>query len=45
MNEHHITMFTNLITHPSFRNSLLDLIDNGESNIRLKAHEIMDNLT
>lgn len=45
MNENHISMFTNLITHPSFRNCLLDLIGNDESNIRLKAHEIMDNLT
>lgn len=31
MNETHITVFTNLITHPNFRHSLMSLIDNGES--------------
>jgi hypothetical protein len=45
MNETHITVFTNLITHPNFRNSLMNLIDNGESQVRLKAHEIMESLT
>ena len=31
MSEQHITVFTNLITYPSFRSCLLSLIDNGES--------------
>lgn len=45
MNENHITVFTNLITHPGFRHSLLSLIDDQESHIRLKAHEIIESLT
>ena len=45
MNETHITVFTNLITHPNFRHSWISLIDNGESQIRWKAHEIMEALT
>jgi hypothetical protein len=45
MNETHISIFTHLITHPDFKNSLLNLIDNGESAIRLKSHEVMEALT
>ena len=45
MNEQHITVFTNLITYPSFRSCLMSLIENGESQIRLKAHEVMEQLT
>lgn len=45
MSEVHITVFTNLITHPNFRSNLMGLIDSGESQVRLKAHEIMESLT
>ena len=45
MTEAHIAVFTNLITHPQFKNNLLMLIDSGESQVRLKAHEIMESLT
>lgn len=31
MSEVHITVFTNLITHPNFRNNLMGLIESGES--------------
>lgn len=40
-----MTVFTNLITHPQFKTNLLLLIDSGEENVRLKAHEIMESLT
>ncbi len=45
ISEAHIPVFTNLITHPNFRANLLALIDCGESQVRLKAHEIMESLT
>ena len=45
MTDIHINLFTNLITHPSFKGHLLKLIDSGEANIRLKSHEILEVLT
>jgi hypothetical protein len=45
MNEVHINVFTNLITHPNFRNCLVNLVDDSESEVRLKAVEIMETLT
>ncbi len=44
MNELHITVFTNLITHPSFKLKLMSLIESGELIVRVKAHEIMETL-
>ena len=45
MNETHITLFTNLITHAHFRTCLLNLIEHSESAVRLKSHEITEALT
>lgn len=45
MTDQHITVFTNLITHPSFKQNLLCLLDSGQSSIRLKSHEILESLT
>jgi len=45
MNDLHINMFTNLITHPNFKNMLIKLIQHGETQIRLKSHEILEQLT
>lgn len=45
MNETHITLFTNLITHAHFRSCLLNLIEHNESQVRLKSHEVTEALT
>lgn len=45
MNERHISIFTNLITHPSFKQNLLFLLQFGQSQIRLKSLEILESLT
>lgn len=45
MNDSHISLFTNLITHPNFKQVLLNLLANGDTNVRLKSHEIMEALT
>jgi hypothetical protein len=45
MNDNHINMFTNLITHPSFKQVLINLIHNGDTSVRLKSHEILEGLT
>ena len=45
MNENHIAVFTNLITHPSFRHSLLCLLEHQQSQTRLKCHQIIESLT
>ena len=45
MNETHINLFTNLITHPNFKPVLLSLLEHGETQIRLKSHEILEVLT
>ena len=44
MNETHIHIFTNLITHPNFKTSLLNLVSSTHSNVRLKASEIAESL-
>lgn len=41
----HINLFTNLITHPNFKSQLMKLLTHGETNIRLKSHEILETLT
>jgi len=45
LNDYHINLFTNLITHPSFKALLLQLLDHKETSIRLKSHEILESLT
>ena len=45
MNELHINIFTNLITHPQFKIVLMNLISHGETSVRLKSHEILEALT
>jgi len=45
MNEMHINLFTNLITHPHFKNVLMSLLLHGETSVRLKSHEILEALT
>ena len=44
MTEQHIQIFTNLITHPNFKASLLQLVSSQHSNVRLKASEIAESL-
>ena len=45
MTDEHINMFTNLITHPNFKLLLLDILRHGETNVRMKSHEILEALT
>ena len=45
MNEMHINLFTNLITHPHFKTVLMNLLLHGETSVRLKSHEILEALT
>ena len=45
MTEAHIGMFTYLITNHNFKNMLLQLLEHGETNVRMKAHEILEALT
>ena len=45
MTEAHIGMFTYLITNHNFKNTLLMILEHGETNIRMKAHEILEALT
>ena len=45
MNESHIGMFTYLITNQNFKAVLLQILEHGETNVRMKAHEILEALT
>jgi hypothetical protein len=45
MNEYHINLFTQLIVHPKFKITLFALLQSGETNIRVKCHDILDILT
>lgn len=45
MTEAHIGMFTYLITNHNFKNKLLMILEHGETNVRMKAHEILEALT
>ena len=45
MNEQHINLFTILICDPRFKSVLLNLLQPGETNVRLKSHEILEALT
>ena len=45
MTESHIGMFTYLITNHNFKNMLLQILEHGETNVRMKAHEILEALT
>ena len=45
MTETHIGMFTYLITNNSFKTILLQLLEHGETHVRMKAHEILEALT
>lgn len=43
--EAHISMFLNLIMKPKFKETLLNLLQAGETSIRLKSHEILEGVT
>ena len=45
MTETHIGMFTYLITNHNFKTMLLKILEHGETNVRMKAHEILEALT
>jgi len=45
LNDYHINLFTNLITHLNFKALLLTLLDHHETLLRLKSHEILESLT
>ena len=45
MTEAHIGMFTYLITNHNFKIMLLQILEHGETNVRMKAHEILEALT
>ena len=45
LNDYHINLFTNLITHPNFKALLLQLLEHSETSVRLKSHEILESLT
>lgn len=45
MTEVHIGMFTYLITNHSFKRILLQMLEHGETHVRMKAHEILEALT
>ena len=45
MNEMHINIFTNLLTHPHFKMVLMNLLTHGETSVRLKSHEILEAVT
>lgn len=38
-------MFTYLITNHCFKTMLLQILEHGETNVRMKAHEILEALT
>jgi hypothetical protein len=42
LTEIHINLFTNLITHPQFKPTLMGLLTKGETSLRLKCHEILE---
>lgn len=45
MKEEHLGQFTTLITHPAFKETLMRILDHGETSIRLKSFEILEALT
>ena len=45
LNEAHMGVFTHLIAHQSFKTRLLQLLEHGETNVRMKAHEILEAVT
>ena len=45
MTDAHIGMFTYLITNHNFKVMLLQILEHGETNVRMKAHEILEALT
>lgn len=42
MSELHVNLFTSMITHPQFKPTLMDLLTKGETQLRLKSHEILE---
>ena len=45
LTEAHIGMFNYLIANQNFKAMLLQLLEHGETNVRMKAHEILEALT
>ena len=45
MNEKHVEQFNHLIFNPRFKETLFSLLDRGETNLRLKCHEILEILS
>jgi len=42
LGERHIKLFNNLIFSPKFKTTLFSLLNKGETNLRLKCHEILE---
>jgi len=42
MGERHINQFSSLIFNPKFKGTLFSLLNRGETNLRLKCHEILE---
>jgi hypothetical protein len=42
LGERHIKLFTTLIFNPKFKATVFQLLEKGETSLRLKAHEILE---
>jgi len=42
LGERHINQFSSLIFNPKFKSTLFSLLNRGETNLRLKCHEILE---
>jgi hypothetical protein len=42
LEEKHIKLFTTLLFSPAFKRTLFSLLNHGETNLRLKCHEILE---
>jgi len=42
LTEIHVNLFTSLITHPQFKETIMGLLNKGETSLRLKCHEILE---
>ena len=45
MKELHVNLFTSLIANPKFKPTLMGLLTKGETDLRLKCHEILEIIT
>jgi len=42
MGERHVNLFSSLIFNPKFKKTIFGLLLKGETNLRLKCHEILE---